>query len=359
MTKPNAVDPSCGISRDGAFYAGSIHDQRFADGQTDSVLNIDRSRNGRSWEPSTIQPETRGIDRAYITIDTARSSKKVYVDAYHASRTPSATALFFPSFDAGATFEKIVSVNASTFKQPWYFPGNGVVAPDGTCYVLMAELDNTKRNMSYRTDPDSAPSGANAVLDIFRSRDDGRSFAQIATMKGVYYDWRVPQLSLPQLAVDLSKGSYRGRLYAVWPDARLDRRTHIFFSSSSDGGQTWASPRIVDDGALITKGNPNNFMPTVAVTRHGIVGVSWYDRRDNPDDIGYWVRFSASLDGGEHWLPSQRVSTSPNLASTDTRKNGGDTAGLTADADGTFHAFWIDNRTGIPQMWTAPIAVRK
>jgi hypothetical protein len=37
--------------------------------------------------------------------------------------------------------------------------------------------------------------------------------------------------------------------------------------------------------------------------------------------------------------------------------NGGHTAGMAADANGTFHPVWIDNRTGLPQMWTAPVTV--
>src|SRR5260370_26400043 len=32
-------------------------------------------------------------------------------------------------------------------------------------------------------------------------------------------------------------------------------------------------------------------------------------------------------------------------------------AGLAADAGCQFHAFWIDNRTGLAQIWTAPIFV--
>jgi hypothetical protein len=88
------------------------------------------------------------------------------------------------------------------------------------------------------------------------------------------------------------------------------------------------------------------------------VGVCWYDRRDNPDNLGYYVRFRASVDGGRTWLPSVRVSTAAQVSSEDTRKNSGDTAGLAADADGVFHPVWIDNRTGIPQMWTATVKVR-
>jgi hypothetical protein len=36
---------------------------------------------------------------------------------------------------------------------------------------------------------------------------------------------------------------------------------------------------------------------------------------------------------------------------------GGHTAGLAADAAGAFHPVWIDNRTGVHQMWTARVGV--
>jgi hypothetical protein len=37
--------------------------------------------------------------------------------------------------------------------------------------------------------------------------------------------------------------------------------------------------------------------------------------------------------------------------------HGGDTAGLRADAKGVFHALWIDNRSGIDEVYTAPVTV--
>ena len=165
----------------------------------------------------------------------------------------------------------------------------------------------------------------------------------------MYYDWRVPQLSMPSLAVDRNRGPFHDRLYAAWPDARDDHRTQIFLSYSSDHGLTWSPPRVVSDDSTGHNLNehPNHFMPMIAVNRDGIVGITWYDRRDNQDNLGYWARFSASLDGGRTWLPSERVSTSAHVTTDDARKNSGDTAGLTADADGLFHAVWIDNRTGI------------
>jgi hypothetical protein len=35
----------------------------------------------------------------------------------------------------------------------------------------------------------------------------------------------------------------------------------------------------------------------------------------------------------------------------------GDYSGLTAAADGVFHPYWIDNRTGWHQVWTAAVRV--
>jgi hypothetical protein len=107
----------------------------------------------------------------------------------------------------------------------------------------------------------------------------------------------------------------------------------------------------------------DDFVPTLEVNRDGIVGLLWYDRRDNPDNRGYYARFTASRDGGVTWLPSVRVSASPFVAGAVAAKsafaaNGGDTAGLTATADGVFHPVWIDDRTGVPQVYTATVTVR-
>lgn len=51
----------------------------------------------------------------------------------------------------------------------------GVYEEDGTFFGLFAELDDTRRNMSYKTDAASAPQAANATLRIFASRDGGHS----------------------------------------------------------------------------------------------------------------------------------------------------------------------------------------
>jgi len=186
------------------------------------------------------------------------------------------------------------------------------------------------------------------------------------------------------LATDRSSSYFGSRVYATWADMRSGR-LRIYVSHSDDKGATWSPPQAVDDGGFwndLARG-PDNVAPVIAVNNHGVVGVSWQDRRDNPDDRGYFVRFSASLDGGESWLPSVRVSEVPNVPYAETAafnqttatkpaKSGdpigvqvtdnpwltqGHTAGLAADRAGGFHPLWVDDRTGSDQIYTARVSV--
>src|SRR5689334_528447 len=100
------------------------------------------------------------------------------------------------------------------------------------------------------------------------------------------------------IAVDPSSTAFADRLYVAWTEVRQGR-AQLFFTYSADNGTTWAAPRKVADDvpALDARGHlPNNFMPTLAVSPTGVVGLMWYDRRDNPDQTSFYVRFSASLD---------------------------------------------------------------
>ena len=185
------------------------------------------------------------------------------------------------------------------------------------------------------------------------------------------------------LAVDGGSKSFKDRIYIAWTDIRSGHG-RILFTSSADKGTTWSAARVVDDVPPGLSHQPDNFMPTLAVNREGVVGLTWYDRRDSPDNIGYAPRFTASLDGGETWLPSVRIAEQTTrqrqgleagavTAYVAEGEDGagpltlhllhaagpgvGDTAGLRADANGVFHAVWIDNRTGIDEIFTAAVTV--
>jgi hypothetical protein len=201
--------------------------------------------------------------------------------------------------------------------------------------------------------------------------------------------------STTNIAVDRSPGPYANRTYVEWVSMDRDQCT-VFVSYSDDGGKKWAPPIRVSDAPLKHDHGPDVFLPQIAVNKDGVVAATWYDRREARNAKDHRLRMSVSLDGGDTWAPSVAVSqkpfvyrgpaewsatatatgggrrTRPEEQRTDTYDirvfpgarlheawNGGmgDYAAIAAGADGRFHAFWIDNRSGVAQLYTAAITV--
>ena len=166
----------------------------------------------------------------------------------------------------------------------------------------------------------------------------------------------------PQLAADHTTGTYRDRVYVVWTD-RVEEGAgapHIRFSFSRDKGRSWSEPQVLSEQPAAVEQNYAAYLPAIAVNKDGVIAVSWYDRRGLPKGTparyapGWNVRLRVSLDGGATWQPSVQVNEKPGKAPYDRVR---DTAGLAADANGSFHPAWIDDRTGKRQVWTASVRV--
>jgi hypothetical protein len=92
---------------------------------------------------------------------------------------------------------------------------------------------------------------------------------------------------VPSVAIDSGNGPFKDKIHVAWPDWRSGR-SEILLISSSDKGKTWSKPIVVnDDFGRAPNEGPDDFMRAIAVNSSGVVGVMWYDRRDNPDDLGY------------------------------------------------------------------------
>jgi hypothetical protein len=358
-------DPAVAFGPDGtAFYVASS-----LPAAGERRLLLFRSPNGgATWDgpfPLTY------MDREYVTVDagTGASRGRVYVNGNNRVPRTISDFVLFSSSDSGRTFHGPATRSAFGSVQASVM-GNAVVASDGTVIGVYVASQKSRA----------------ATIDAIRSVDGGMSLVPSATIdqyvaggerKGVMLGNANAE---PALAIDASKGSFNDRLYVVWPDRRSGH-SQIRFSSSPDGGRTWSPSRVINDSA--PSDTTDQFMPEVAVNRDGIVGVMWYDRRNHPDNLGWDVRFTVSADGGASFLPSVNVSERGTSFAPGTSRNrssprggqsaeraqidagrdsfkfmGGDTAGLAADAAGVFHLVWIDNRTGTPQVWTAPVVVR-
>jgi hypothetical protein len=65
-----------------------------------------------------------------------------------------------------------------------------------------------------------------------------------------------------------------------------------------------------------------------------------------------WAAFDLNQRTPEHDRPLTFKYVSPGRERT---ARPGDTAGLAADASGAFYVLWVDDRTGVHQVWTAPV----
>jgi hypothetical protein len=353
---------------------------------------------GRTWMPVTLLPGIKGFDRQYMGFDrTGRFSGRVYAGASGESigfdgKDHALLAIAF-STDGGKTFGQPRLITGADKENPFDIT-NILVTPDGTVVMPFTTMVMSDSGTLFEATNwgDKKPIEMQVALRIAVSGDGGNTYSvsppvrkfslSIPANSGFTYDKVQGNGSA---AIDLSKGPYRGRIYLVSVDAEGDRHK-IGVIHSSDDGKTWSKPVTVnDDGGSVDDANP-----TIAVNNRGVVGVIWNDRRSHKDAC-YDLYFSASLDGGEtfvpnvttgqkptcplapgNWKPSADVSAYPkteqgvsvegqglNVLMISTRfPGGGDTQGLDSDSDGVFHAGWIDGSSGVMQLAGTTFAVR-
>src|SRR2546426_994222 len=292
-------------------------------------------------------------DHGTLTIDTTRGSfgGSVYVVSQQIVRDTGDLGRFAAfvarSTDAGATFGEPTRVIVNNLQMN---PMNPVVLSDGTLMVPLSDYGRT------------TPRGDFAWLArgrdwVIASADAARTFSQ------PLFVTEACGRSFPELAVDASEG-YRDRLSSVCNDSSF---AHVYLHISSDRGESWSAPVAVNRGS---GRSPYVRTAAIAVNRDGIVGISWYDARNDRDESKGKYRcqeifFTASVDGGRTFLPEVKVSSAKNCPNTAANGQvaerwpaGGDYHGLAAAANGEFHLVWADSRDGIYKLRTATVALR-
>ncbi|MGB6877167.1 MAG: hypothetical protein WBD87_14165 [Candidatus Acidiferrales bacterium] len=373
-----ASDPSCVFGRNHlAVYAGLDFSSAGRNwfGKTVFYKSLD---GGSTWSSPSILSQG---DREFITMDEERNSIYVgeIVDGVSLNGSSKSPLVLYESGDA-ASFQTRAVVSAGDEIRIFGYPGG--ILPGGAFATALSAIPESAALLGK-------PSNVTGTVRVLLYNAKERPAVAVHVVSTLHEcdGWR-NSTPMPSLAVDASSGDFRGRMYVAWPDERSGR-CEILFSSSADEGVTWSTPIVVDDDEASNKPNagPDDFHPVVAVNRRGIVGVLWYDRREDPDNLSWQPRFSASVDGGETFLPSVSVGSGMKLYQGERvglaamsegggtlpfrsggairisfgysghSLTGGETAGLAADASGAFHAMWIDNCTGIRQVWTARLSV--
>jgi hypothetical protein len=363
-------DPTFSFGPDNRVYAGVLYENRSGDSGIAVSTSID---GGKTFGPPvTVYVSKERLifnDKPWITVDQTRSRFRgtIYVTwSYdHNNHCGSGGNCeqnmgFSRSLDGGKTFSLLRLIEG---KAPFCtnvvpgFPAHTtqcdsvlgaipVVEPDGTLAVAFAYDDLTYRTrrtlMLVTTSPDGGDTWNTPVLA-----------ATAHDILGRFPPEKYRNVSLPAFVCD----PRTGQLYLAWSN-KDKTDADILFTTSIDHGQTWSRPIRVNNDPL--QDGANQFQPQLAVVPDGVVSVSFFDTRVDPQHKLIDVYLAQSIDHGASFLKNVRVTTQswdPAIgASTETDGNKfiGDYQGLAAD-DHFVHPFWNDTRTGDQEIFTVAV----
>jgi hypothetical protein len=278
---------------------------------------------GITWSDAQSIPGSTGYaDKESVTADPTRSGVAYVV--WHEGTTGNPS-YFSMTTDAGKTWNQAqVLVPGTVGMTPGTRPaatetfGHEVLADprSGTLYVTFVferptpskrvcttakEKKHPRGHKSCKT----VPGGVANSLAFVSSHNGGQTWSRphlIAPMHTATQARVDIRGQLPDTTIDPASG----RLYAVWEDNRYSTSHYneIVLSTSKNGGATWSKPvRVSQKGKQAA-------VPTVAVNRSGVLGITYYTAPTSPPTTGgvpgsYW--FVSSADDGVHMSAPVRL----------------------------------------------------
>lgn len=187
--------------------------------------------------------------------------------------------------------------NALSFQSPVALPtpslkwGTLDTGPDGALYVVGATLNNSGHLFTSSItarDPDLLPTFS-PVIAINLGGQTVTGGINPAGLLGPVW-----------VAVDHSTGPTSGNVY-VLASVRNNSETNplnVKFIRSTDGGQTWSAPVLVNDDP---DSGAWHWFGTMSVAPNGRIDAIWNDTRNDPGNFLSEVFYSFSLDAGQTW----------------------------------------------------------
>ena len=173
------------------------------------------------------------------------------------------------SRDRGVTFDKAVTISPPSQVGP------------GVTYVY-PEIDAA--GVLYVSVVSFPPNGGSNTIYVARSTDDGRTFSAFVPVTTatvppgeVYSNTRFRSGIVENFA---ASPTYAGHLYLTYEDwDAAASQADVKFTQSTDGGQHWSTPVVVNDNVDAPGVPTDQFQPSVAAGPQGAVAIEFYDRR--------------------------------------------------------------------------------
>jgi len=262
-----------------AYWSGGMHPNgaialTYSDdnGKTWSQGNggayLDQLSNSRSTTFGHVE------DKQWIAVNHYAASK--YADHVYAMWTDfngangNGKIMVAVSRDQGQSFSKPIQLStpsAATPASTYVYPS---VGPDGTVYVAFVSGYDTKNK--------------NRVGHVYVSKsvDDGKSWgpftlaaSPVEDPTGTFANTKFRDGIIENFT---SSQTYPGHVYLTYENWDSSAGTmDVYFTQSTDGGNTWLPPTLVNDDAGTAA--TDQFQPSVAAGPGNAVAVAFYDRR--------------------------------------------------------------------------------
>jgi hypothetical protein len=338
-------DPGLGYDLHGNAYITGLD----INNAGQAVVAFAKSIPGGGWTSPAIavSPTFSGglADKDWLQVDDTPTSPyagALYISATQEDQQTNSQISVSHSYDGGNTWTTVLVDTEQMFHQSVDQWSDLAIGKDGTVYVSWE-----------RCTPNPDCGNVQSRFYVSRSTDGGNTWstptlmatAQLPPDTGGCFYGCLPHTServspIPAIDIDNSSGKHAGNLYAVIPNW-TGTYLQVEVTSSTDGGNTWRNPISVTPSS----DTHDQFFPWLSVSQTGIVGVTWLDRRDDPNDILYKAYAAVSKDGRKFSVnvPIASAQSDPRI---DQIGFIGDYTGNTWSSN-TLFASWMDSRNGL------------
>jgi hypothetical protein len=335
-------DPGITIDKNGTFVITRLGRSPFT-----GLYSHYSTDNGTTWSAQKVI-STDDLERAAIISDTDPAS------AYY-GRTYAAWVKFAPPFSLMHAFTDHPA-------ESWSIPvpvnnpsnrsagGDLAMGPNGEVYICWAGVTDVTPFKEILVGFASSVSGG-AAWNVTEHAFTVSGITGILPNKD-----NIRVNGLPNMDVDLSGGLRSGWIYIVTGQKDLPPSgsdPDVILNRSSDGGLTWSAGIRVNQDPL--NNGKEQYFPTIHVDQYGALNVIFYnDRNTTSDSAG--VTLARSTDGGDTWIeyPLSDHNFRPTPIGGLGQGYQGDNIDITS-TDSTLWPVWMDNSTGIYQIWTSPV----
>jgi hypothetical protein len=308
-----AGNPVVAYDLNGTAWRGGVDTLR--DGQDEIVLSSS-SDNGMSWSKpvvATLVPKLLS-DKPWLEIDTDANSPRrntLYVSSTQFDAENNTQIYVAHSIDGGTTWTAVPAAPQAVWPNITQFSDLAIGA-DGTVYLSYmfctafgraGDCGDTTATLYFAKSADGGATWSTPVVMGLM----GLSFDTcLCAFYGNLTNTSEPVSEIPVIAVDNSSGKRAGELYFVgytW----TGRFMQVLVGTSKDGGNSWSAPVPVAPKSDVS----DQFFPWISVSPKGVLGVTWLDRRNDPQGIEYEAFGSWSSDGAKTFTDNLQLATQP------------------------------------------------